>query len=388
MTTRSIFILTSLAVMVCIMAFVSLALMTFVSFTDISDNLPQAAVAVRSMDVEFADANGDGHLDVFIAAEFAPNRLLMGDGTGRFTDRSINLPQVTHDSEDIAVADFDNDGDLDVVFVSEDDQVNEYYLNDGQGAFSVGPPLPVARTTNAVLAADLNGDGAMDLLLGNQGANVILINDGQGGFVDESATRLPDPGRTTQDLELGDLNGDGLLDLIAGNEDGNQLWLGDGQGFFTAAALPTLSTEETREVDLVDVDGDGDLDVFLANVAFRSGRVFHNRLLINDGAGVFTDESDARLPGQSFHTVDADFVDLEPDGDLDLVLANAFGGDYEILLNAGSGTFQRDNDAIPAHIVGSGIDVEAADINGDGIVDLYLSRFDGPDFLLMGQVNN
>lgn len=360
-------------------------------FTNVSaSHLPTGALTGRSMDARSGDIDGDGDLDLVIATEFGQNVLLLNDGTGKFTNgTSGRLPQARHDSEDIGLADFDGDGDLDLVFVSEDDQANELYLNNGDGVFQdASDRLSTAGTSNAVLVADIDTDGDADILIGNAGPNVVLINDGQAMFTDESEERLPGLVGVTQDLELGDIDGDGDVDLIVGNEDGNHLLVNEGGGVFRDATLdelPLRGLEETREADFADVDGDGDLDLFFANVSFRSGMNAQNRLLLNDGAGTFEDATASRLPVVRQHTVDGDFADIDGDGDLDLLTANAFGGGYHALLNDGTGVFEDKTATLfPTGLAGDGIDVEVADFSGDGLPDIYFCNYQGGDLLLFG----
>ncbi|MEZ4960949.1 MAG: FG-GAP-like repeat-containing protein [Saprospiraceae bacterium] len=369
-------------------------------FEDVTDtHLPVMSLLGRSMDAQPADLDGDGDTDIVVANEHNFNILLINDGTGHFTDESPErLPLKRHDSEDIAIADFDADGDLDLVFVSEDDKVNEYYENDGKGFFKdISYKLPVTGTSNALVASDLNGDGLPDLLIGNAadrqgngGQNFCLINDGKGNWKDETAQRLPVSTKATQDLELGDIDGDGDLDLIVGNEDDNELLINDGKGFFkneTAARLPVEPGKwETREARFSDVDNDGDLDLFLANVNFRQDKDSQNRLFINDGKGYFKDETATRLPKENMHTIDVKFLDLDRDGDLDVFTSNAFGHGYNAYFNDGKGFFTNSSAQVfPASVRGDGIDVEVADFNGDGLPDLYLCNFLGNDFLLFGK---
>ena len=293
-----------------------------------STHLPSGVLNGLSMDAGVGDLDGDGDLDIVIANEFNPNILLLNDGSGRFTDGSARLPAADRDSEDVGVADFDGDGDLDIVVVSEDDRVNELYFNDGSGRFTdEGHRLPVQGTTNGVVVADLTDDGFPDILLANNGQDAFLVNDGEGNFVDETAERLPRSGDVTQDLELGDVDGDGDMDLVVANEGPNALHLNDGEGRFVAdtTRIPMREApEETREADFGDVDGDGDLDLLFANVsAFVSDADPRNRLLINDGDGRFTDETASRLPAADISSFDGDFADVDGDGDLDIVTANA-----------------------------------------------------------------
>ncbi len=357
-------------------------------FTNASGILPLNAVNGRDMDAHAVDIDGDGRIDLILAVEFLPNRVLLNQATGRFLNAADALPVAIHDSEDVAAADFDGDGDIDLFFVSEDDQINELYLNDGQGGFiDATANIPVTGISNAVLAEDLTGDGAPDLLIGNNGQNRFLVNDGTGLFTDETNLRLPIRNDITQDLELGDIDGDGDLDLVVGNEDENRVLINNGFGFFvdeTAARLPLRAFEMTREADLGDVDGDGDLDLAFANVG-PVGADRSNRLLINDGTGRFSDETALRVPNSPWSTFDVDFADFDGDGDLDIIWVNAFGGNYQILINDGMGRFE-DQSAVflPNEIIGDGIDAEAFDVNGDGVLDLYLTHYLGADFLLLG----
>jgi hypothetical protein len=360
-------------------------------------HLPVEDLMGLSMDARAVDVDGDGDLDVVIANEFRPNILLLNNGTGHFTNVSARrLPQVNHDSEDVGSADFDGDGDVDLVVVSEDDQVNEFYLNNGQGVFrAAGDRLPVTGISNAVLVADINGDSAPDIVIGNNGQNVILLNDGSGSFTDETIQRLPRHHDVTQDLELGDVDGDGDLDLLVGNEDANRLLINNGSGMFRDESADRLSLretpEETREADFGDVDGDGDLDILFANTHLFVARALpQNRLLINDGRGFFHDATAQRLPPDQDRTMDGDFVDIDADGDLDIVtanlddvLANRFNALYRVYRNNGRGVFTDATTIVfPPGITGNGLDIEAADFNGDGHLDLYLASRGGPDRLL------
>ncbi len=350
-------------------------------YTDVSEtNLPTLAVTGPTMDIETGDFDGDGDLDIVLAREFAPNKLLFNNGSGSFTDGTIgNLPQFSYDSEDIGIADFDNDGDLDIVFASEDNAVHELYLNFGNGRFrDASNRLPIS-IANSVLARDINNDGRPDIILGNAGTDFVLINNGDTTFTDETSVRLPQTSDITQDLKLADIDKDGDEDLIAGNEDGNKIYTNDGNGVFrdeTSARLPASATEETRKVSLADIDGDDDLDIFFANVAFRPGRIRQDRLLLNDGTGIFTDVTSTNLPQDDEQTTEGIFVDIDYDNDPDLVTSNIFfNRKMRVFSNNGSGVFTEITKAVlPPNVIAEGVGVKAADLNGDGLLDLYLAN--------------
>ena len=364
------------------------------------DALPPVKPGERkfSMAASAADLDHDGDVDLVVASEFAANRILINDGKGTFTDESAaRLAAIQGDHEDVAVADFDRDGDLDLIFVGEDDQVNGYHLNDGKGYFTdVTARLPRRGTSNAVIALDADRDGDADLAVGNNGQDFLFINDGNGFFSDATAKRLPHSGDVTQDIASGDIDGDRDLDLVLGNEDGNKLLLNDGRGHFTLAQSAQLplpkEPEETRNVDLADVDRDGDLDLYVSNVRlFRKRANPQDRLLLNDGKGNFLDVTRAHVPPEGESTMSAALLDVTGDQWPDLVTGN-FGdltgrsalAPYRLLINAGGGRFQFSAEALPAGVTGNGMDIEPADYNGDGFVDLFLASRGGPDRLLLG----
>jgi FG-GAP-like repeat len=366
------------------------------AFLDATDDaLPVKDPAIHSMAAEAFDAEGDGDLDIAIAVEYDANRLLINDGTGHFADGSYLFPDhPPGDHEDVAVADYDADGDLDLVFYGEDDKVAAYFLREGERYIDATDRLPARGIANAVVAADIDKDGDPDLVVGNNGPDFVLINDGTGNFTDESH-RLPVSNDVTQDIAVGDVNGDGSLDLLFGNEDGNMLYLNDGTGTFTAGLLPMRARpEETRDADLVDVDGDGDLDIYFANVEiFVPDRDMQDRLLLNDGRGNFLDVTGSHLPRDTEVTMSAAFIDFDGDGDLDL-LRGRFDLEHTTnpvdaifaVMNEGNGEFDEGGakGAIPIVSDANAFDLEVADFTGDGIDDVFVASRGGADRLLVG----
>ena len=368
-------------------------------FTDVSKtNLPIADLGRLSMDAATADFDNDGDLDILIANEHRPNIMLINDGKGKFTNKSANrIPQVGHDSEDIGIADFDHDGDLDIVVVSEDDKTNELYLNNGDGTFTdAGNRIPVSGTSNAVLVLDVNIDGHADIIIGNNGQNRMLINNGNAQFTDETSNRLAAFNDVTQSIAAGDLNSDGFIDLVFANEGKNRIVINDGKGVFkdeSEARMDYRSTlEESREVDLGDIDDDGDLDIFFGNVAaFVENADKQNRLLINDGKGFFKDVTQGNLPKDQDRSFGGTFFDIDKDGDLDIITGNVNGGQFggstpfRAYLNNGKGKFSdATEDVFPVSATGRGFDMEFADFNNDGKTDIYLANRGTADILLFG----
>jgi hypothetical protein len=362
--------------------------------------LPRVTVGL-TMDVVAADLDGDGDKDLVLAMEFAPNVILINDGRGNFTDESsARLPQINRDSEDIAVADFDKDGDLDIIFVSEDDMrlnrrpTHEYYLNNGRGVFTPAPTRLPDSEANAIAVADLNNDTFPDIVIGNSGQSALLINDQRGGFRDETAERMPALNKITQDVKLADIDKDGDLDMVLGNENGNSILVNTGQGVFSDqtdhrlfSRTVNLEQIETRKVTFEDVDKDGDMDVFLANVAFTQGKNPQARLFINDGTGVFNDATNTRLPLNNAFTLDGMFIDVNDDGNNDLVTVGfSQTVPFSTYLNDGRGNFQLLTTPIFGRlIIGRGISMEIADVNNDRKPDVYLGFHGESDMLFLSR---
>lgn len=358
-------------------------------FQDASINLPISAIGENTMDVEAADLNGDGYPDIVLAKEWRRNRLLFNDGNGNFTDVSEgNFSSAQHDSEDIAIADFDGNGWLDVVFAAEDDANHELYFNTGEGNFTeVSERLP-NFVSNAVKAYDFNVDGFPDLIFGNAGQNRLFINDGSGNFTDETESRLPAVDNITQDILLVDIDNDGDIDIVAGNENGNNIWINNGLGIFndeTAERFPQGINMETRKVSAADVNGDDFPDLFFSNMASFAGPDLKDRLYLNSGNGYFTDVTGTNLPFELKHTFDAAFTDLNNDTFPDLIVGYLSNQFPAVFINDGSGLFS-DQTALflPNTSVGNNIAVYINDFNSDSVDDLYLGRFQQNDGLFLG----
>ena len=359
-----------------------------VLYMDVSTlNLPVSAVSGPGMDVEAADFDMDGDLDIVIAREFAPNVLLLNQGNGVFINGTQGrLPQFNYDSEDIGIADFDQDGDPDLIFASEDNAVHEFYLNDGNGVFTLRQNILPNSISNGLLVIDLNNDNYPDLIFGNSGPGNpatpaearVLINNKDLSFGDETALRLP-AGllMVPQDIKKADIDNDGDQDLIFGNETGNRILINNGSGVFTDETLqrlPLPGNEETRKVTLEDIDNDGDLDMFFANVQFRSGMNPQNRLLINNDSGYFTDETSTRLPVDNEHTTEGVFLDVDLDNDPDLITSNVFvNRPVKVFLNNGQGVFEeRTSSIFPPGVVAEGLGIITEDLNNDDLKDIYI----------------
>jgi len=353
-----------------------------------SSNLP-AGLSNNTVTAKAADLDSDGDLDLALAIEYQPNKILINNGNGSFSDESASrLPVQKYDTRDLTIGDFDGDGAQDLFFANNKNQNSELYINQGKGTFTdFSQRIPVTGNFTSCTSWDIDGDHNTDIMIGINGQNLILINNGNVFFTNETTDRLPRQLDNTNDITFGDITGEGLKDIIVANSDANRAYLNIGSGYFkdeTANRIPFIQKiEETRDINLADIDGDGDLDLYFGNSGFQSGSNAQDRILINDGSGFFSDETADRLPNLSTDTFDADFGDLDGDGDLDLVVGNYNGG-IQILLNNGSGFFSdHTTQWIPKNFYPQVNDLEMADYNGDGLLDLYIAVHDGADQLLI-----
>ncbi len=362
------------------------------TFTDATDaRMPAADDWTTS--VVLGDVDGDGDLDLCFA-DVGQSRLYVNDGTGTFSDGTDGrMPAEDDQTSSVVLGDVDGDGDLDLVSGAESTQ-NRLYLNDGRGAFAdaTAQRIPCeSQDTRAVVLGDVDGDGDLDLVCGTSyGAslpsqrrqNVLWINDGRGTFTDATDGRMPMDDDATTALALGDVDGDGDLDLVVGNlllngvSGQNRLYLNDGSGNFTdaTARLMPVVNDPTAAVALGDVDGDGDLDLVCGNAG-------QNRLYANDGHGAFTDVTAQRMPVDGDSTTCLVLLDVDRDGDLDVVWGN--NGQDRLYLNDGHGTFTDGTTGRMPLFNRLTWSLAAGDVDNDGDVDLvcggrdHLYRNDG-----------
>ena len=261
---------------------------------------------------------------------------------------------------------------------------------------SAGAPLWVDVTaeaigttkfwTNKVEIADLDADGRPDLLFANGGdystpgapePNQVFLNPGPGHRFKEATTEVlgatPDLARV---IKARDLNADGFVDIVVGTtyQTQSRLFLGRGRGRFeevTASHLPAMPLS-VGDLEPGDVDGDGDLDLVLAdwgpghNMSNEGGRT---RLWLNDGAARFSDVTAARMPDVKVRfSWDLELADVDNDADLDvLVSCKRCGGSY-LFRNDASGRFSDDPRALPQYT--NNYEFEPMDLDGDGFLDL------------------
>lgn len=374
------------------------------------------------------DADGDGDLDLVVASLLLPLEdralpvlVLLNDGEGGLSDGTTALfgetiPEVNTPGL-ILVGDYDGDARDDVFVANQGLDANPFpgarnalFLSaGGEGFVDATATLPDASDfSHSAAQGDIDGDGDLDIVVMNVGGGTppsgsltdayVLLNDGAGAFVRED-DYLPSDievrafGNKYTSSLLFDADGDGDPDLFLGThgepvEAHSLLLVNDGSGDFSAAERRQLPDSALGSVgvnvvdaDAADLDGDGALDLVIAmTLNYRGNRI---QILMNDGAGGFTDQTATRLP-QVFdetegYTSRVAVADMNGDGFPDLVAMHML--DRPIFLNDGEGRFVALPQGAFDYPAGAGtpefVRLLPGDANGDGRMDLYAAAHVG-----------
>jgi hypothetical protein len=248
-------------------------------FTDVTSDAGVArdSGAVRQM--SWVDLDGDGDLDLFVAFRDRPNAAFRNDG-GKFTDIAADVGLADRRRSVGAVwFDVDEDGDLDLYVANMDGDANALYRNNAGKFTDVAAEWGVAwagRTpndsTNGTVrpcAADVNGDGHLDLVTANYGRNGLFLNHGGGKFEDASATWGIDIDARYDACALADFDNDGRLDLyVNGTVTGgvsyrDYLFRNTGLRFEDVTPDNVKALQADHGVQWADYDRDGDVDLAL-----------------------------------------------------------------------------------------------------------------------------
>jgi hypothetical protein len=338
--------------------------------------LPASLVTVDQLSGQLAvaDFNGDGNPD-WIAGNTQGHVLTMalGNGDGTF---QAGMNYALGNAPFVALADFNKDGNLDVVAVDRSSNDVRVLLGKGNGTFQPGIITPVSGAFSGIATGDFNNDGNQDVVVsdstGVSPRNVIvLLGKGDGTFA--APARFTTGGSGEGLILAEDFNGDGKLDIAVVNQSDNtvSILLGNGDGTFEAPKITlALATDGfLGAMAAGDVNGDGKLDLVVADyVGSASGQV---AILLGKGDGTFQAPTFITSHAGSTWPVLADF---NKDGKLDLAVANQFGT-IDVFLGNGDGTFNTPlvlNDVQPN--IGSPIPIALAvsDFNLDGNLDLLV----------------
>ncbi|MFO1051061.1 MAG: VCBS repeat-containing protein [Planctomycetota bacterium] len=338
------------------------------------------ALPIDGRDVEFADVDGDGDLDVLLADESGTTQLLWNRGHGRFAVAAPGVVPAGPGASHLALCDIDGDGDPDL---HECGYPAERLLRNDGGVFTdvtatQWPSLPYHSYTIAF--GDIDGDGDPDAWVGTWSFSRLLENRG-GVFVDVSVGRVPSTLGVTLAVSLIDVDGDGDLDALL-NADRTRLCLNDGHGVFTDVTdsqLPFFDGAATRYLG-DDFDADGDTDIL---IPVTGGELSpkQDHLFLNDGTGRFTDVTSTHMPVEWRACGGAALADVDGDGDRDVVVANIYDMSPEPIASV---SYRNDGAAHFTIAADSGFptemhalfDVALGDLDGDGDIDAVFACWD------------
>jgi hypothetical protein len=307
-----------------------------------------------------ADLDGDGDLDLLVSIATGI-RIFNNDGHGTFSPGPMvaTFTRAQFPTRaDLATTDLDNDGDLELVSAG-----GYFYRNNGSNW--AGTTIAALSGTNRVKVGDVDADGDLDLLGidASSGEGRLALNDGTGAF--SAAPRLP-LGSGTSDIELADVDADGDLDLLSANRTDNTvtLYRNSGRGAFGASEL-LANAPLLVDLEAADLDGDGDADLVFAS-QYDPGNLSNFNTVgvrLNDGLGHFSGTTQVMA---YYNLSELTLADLNGDARPDILLAAS--NQLRFSLNDGSGGFAP----VSSLSLGNGNPafLSAADYNGDGTLDL------------------
>jgi hypothetical protein len=318
--------------------------------------------------VATGDFNKDGNLDLAFATT-GTNRnvsIALGDGTGQFSAATNLNTSPPNDLEtwSVAVGDFNNDGNSDLVTANNATNNVSLLLGNGDGTFGAATYFGVGSTPYGVAVADFNGDGNLDLATANSNSKNVSILPGNGNGTFGAATNLS-VGSYPYFVFVADFNKDGKPDLATANygDSSVSILLQNANGTFGAATEFTVG-DIASDIAIADFNGDNNPDLATSNE--NSNNV---SILLGNGTGSFSTATNFDIGTAPFAIATGDF---NADGKLDLATANNGSGDVSVLFGSGNGSFGTATNFVvgtePQGIV-------VGDFNLDGLSDLATANF-------------
>lgn len=271
----------------------------------------------------------------------------------------------------MALCDYDGDG-LEDIYVSRRSGENKLYKNLGQMRFeelAKKAGVNYSGGTRTSIWADFDNDGFPELYLGNdRSLDILYRNNANGSFTDISKeSGIINPFNTFS-VNVSDVNLDGLLDIYISNfRDENVLYLNQGNLKFSLATHLYKLTDPQKSMANIffDYDNDGDQDLYLVHDGYEPNILMQNQL-----TPPFLDRSEISKTNYSGQGMGVDAADINNDGWMDIYITNLF--ENVLLLNNGDGSFKDITLSSGVGDIGMGWGVSFADVDNDGFVDIYV----------------
>jgi len=331
----------------------------FGTFTKLNQQFPQAKASSGGTfeDITFGvilvDVNNDGWLDIVTADAWDGVNIYLNDKSGHFLPSQLGLGTEGIEVKGVDLGDIDNDGDLDMIFGGHQYyRGNEVWVNNGNGIFTDTGQRHYSEAIWHLAFGDIDSDGDLDYVFTSRytepnTTSEVYFNDGKGNFNNSNQDFLPIG--NSFGIVLRDIDNDGDLDFIEPNNAESdpltapriRIFLNNGSGIFSNSGQ-NLGGSSVKDVDLGDIDNDGDYDMVIANW------LVENSLLINDGKGVFRQVGPDLLLPHGTHAVK--LCDLDNDGDLDLVIGNLVDKTYRVYFSNQAGVVANSIPAPPTSL--------------------------------------
>ncbi len=288
-------------------------------------------LSINSFKTISFDVDNDDDMDVVV---YSPNydRIMWfeNNGLGEII-KEYSIVTGIDGLKGLISSDINGDGILDILTTTTTDDQIIWFENDGSGNFGEANMYPISdNTTSSIISMDYDDDGDKDIIIGGLGKIFLYENDGLGSYGNELIINLS-IGNSIQVL-VKDFNSDGYMDFVVWSVSDKVVWIkNNGDGTFDDEQLILDEIVDLTDVNIADVDGDGDVDVLTVSGIYYSTKDFS--WFRNEGNGNFGDQ--IIIDNNDFSNVEA--IDIDGDNDLDLFSHSP--GSYIIIENTGSGNF-------------------------------------------------
>ncbi len=363
--------------------------------------------------VELADLDGDGDLDVLFAngsgydtdGGALQQKFYRNDG-GVFVGNHGALNVINMNAEQVIAEDFDNDGDLDLMYCRMGNHPNPAHtprllINQGfaqagtEGVFAdvTATNLPTKTLSSfSLCAGDVDNDGDLDVVITDGGTfggaatrATLYENDGNAVFTDVTNAQIPNDTYNAQDVTLFDFDGDFDVDIALSGKGASskrgRLYLNNGAGVFSVSTVfDGMGSGATYEIEYGDLDGDGDWDAAVQSITSQN-----EGWAINNGTGSAPTETTFGSPNGDDDN-EMGLLDYDLDGDLD-VFVGSLASREKAYRNNGNNTFTNVNSIIGA-VNDDTMDLDFGDLDGDGAIDMVTAQGEGSGFRNKAYMNS